>query len=301
MDKSNLQKLIDENKSIYDIAKEVGKSYTSVRYWLKKYDLKTNFVPFSENPSPLKRVKSEKYTDKEIQDAVKKSQCYADVFRFLQGSVNAGSYNWLKNIIARANADTGHFLSRGELGRNGLRQLRRNPNEDDISCGKRLSTATLRSFMISKNVEHKCAICNLENWRDKPLRLDIDHIDSNAANNHISNLQYLCPNCHRQKTIDLTKNKEKTKEDFKIYKCDNCNLSTYNSTPFCNKCINDDKIWPSIEEMKDLVWKFPSSLLAKRLSVSGSAISKFCKKNNISKPPRGYWSKNKCTGEDSNL
>ena len=43
MDKQLLEKLINENKSSYEIAKEVGKSQTTVKYWLKKYNLKTNF------------------------------------------------------------------------------------------------------------------------------------------------------------------------------------------------------------------------------------------------------------------
>jgi hypothetical protein len=56
--------------------------------------------------------------------------------------------------------------------------------------------------------------------------------------------------------------------------------------------INATKIvWPSIEEMTRLVFEKPSSQLAKDLGVSDSAIYKFCKKNNIPKPERGYWTK----------
>lgn len=47
--------------------------------------------------------------------------------------------------------------------------------------------------------------------------------------------------------------------------------------------------WPSNDEMKRLVWEKSSLELAKELGVSDTAIYRHCKKNNIPKPPRGYW------------
>ena len=48
-------------------------------------------------------------------------------------------------------------------------------------------------------------------------------------------------------------------------------------------------VWPTDEELKELVWGKPSVLLAKELGVSDSAIGKRCKARGITKPPRGYW------------
>lgn len=45
---------------------------------------------------------------------------------------------------------------------------------------------------------YKCEICHIENWNNKSLMLQMDHIDGNADNNDLSNLQLLCPNCHSQ-------------------------------------------------------------------------------------------------------
>lgn len=41
MDKVILENLINEGKSLSDIKRETDKSITSIRYWLKKYELKT--------------------------------------------------------------------------------------------------------------------------------------------------------------------------------------------------------------------------------------------------------------------
>ena len=48
MDKAQLITWISENKSISDIEKLSGKGFSTVRYWLKKFDLKTNFVSCGE-------------------------------------------------------------------------------------------------------------------------------------------------------------------------------------------------------------------------------------------------------------
>lgn len=47
------------------------------------------------------------------------------------------------------------------------------------------------------------------------------------------------------------------------------------------------------EELEKLVWKMPSTKIARKFGVSGSAIVKRCKKLGIKKPPRGYWTKHK--------
>ena len=49
--------------------------------------------------------------------------------------------------------------------------------------------------------------------------------------------------------------------------------------------------WPSVEEMSKLVLEKPTSQLAIDLGVSDVAIGKYCKKHNILKPERGYWTK----------
>lgn len=51
MDKQKLIELINQNKSIREIAKEFNKGKTTVRYWLNKYQLETNKKGIDEKPS----------------------------------------------------------------------------------------------------------------------------------------------------------------------------------------------------------------------------------------------------------
>lgn len=44
----------------------------------------------------------------------------------------------------------------------------------------------------------RCECCKLETWLDKPITLELEHIDANRKNNTKENLKLLCPNCHSQ-------------------------------------------------------------------------------------------------------
>lgn len=52
-----------------------------------------------------------------------------------------------------------------------------------------------------------CWECGITSWNNKPIVLELDHIDGNSDNNNEDNLSLLCPNCHSQTTTYKGKNK----------------------------------------------------------------------------------------------
>jgi len=61
--------------------------------------------------------------------------------------------------------------------------------------GKLTGRKTIRKLLAWK-FGWKCFECGLSEWRGHTISLELDHIDGNAGNNNIDNLQLLCPNCH---------------------------------------------------------------------------------------------------------
>lgn len=56
----------------------------------------------------------------------------------------------------------------------------------------------LKKYLFETRGE-RCEECGQDGvWNDKPLVLQIDHIDGNSDNNYPTNLRLLCPNCHTQ-------------------------------------------------------------------------------------------------------
>lgn len=61
-----------------------------------------------------------------------------------------------------------------------------------------------------KLIDEKCIECNLSTiWNNKPITLEIDHIDGDSQNNLLSNLRWLCPNCHSQTNTFRGRNQRK--------------------------------------------------------------------------------------------
>ncbi len=79
-------------------------------------------------------------------------------------------------------------------------RVRSKTNIQDYFDNKRLASSHDLKLRIIKEkiLEHRCMGCLLEVWRDKPIPLELHHVDGNRKNNNLSNLQLLCPNCHAQ-------------------------------------------------------------------------------------------------------
>jgi len=73
-------------------------------------------------------------------------------------------------------------------------------NNDEISLGS--SRATIKHNIIKSGViPYRCSADGcpiLDQWNGKKISLHLDHIDGDTQNNRVSNLRFLCPNCHSQ-------------------------------------------------------------------------------------------------------
>ena len=57
---------------------------------------------------------------------------------------------------------------------------------------------SIKKYLLETRGE-VCECCRQGNtWNNKPLVLQLDHIDGDSDNNYLTNLRLLCPNCHTQ-------------------------------------------------------------------------------------------------------
>jgi 5-methylcytosine-specific restriction endonuclease McrA len=77
-----------------------------------------------------------------------------------------------------------------------------------LEINKISSRAGMRNRIIKENlIPHKCSECEISEWKGQKLSLHLDHIDGNAWNHELSNLRFLCPNCHSLTDTYTGKNK----------------------------------------------------------------------------------------------
>jgi 5-methylcytosine-specific restriction endonuclease McrA len=82
-----------------------------------------------------------------------------------------------------------------------------------------------RRLMKSGQIKYECARCsNPGTWQGERLSLHLDHINGIHNDNRLSNLRFLCPNCHALTETYAGKNSSglrtfgKTKPNFKAEK-----------------------------------------------------------------------------------
>lgn len=65
----------------------------------------------------------------------------------------------------------------------------------DKRCG-----VTIKKYALYYNIlENKCYECGLtDTWNNKPLTLQLHHINGDSSDNNVDNITLLCPNCHTQ-------------------------------------------------------------------------------------------------------
>jgi hypothetical protein len=186
VEKSCLEELISDGLSIRQISAKLGKSPTTVRFWLDKYGLKT---------AP-KSFRKKKWTDAQMMDAIKNSETISDVLLKVGLSIRPGNYDTVRSYVSRHNIDLSHMKGKS-CGRGRRPPL---PLESIFCVESKVHRGTAKRYLLKNGiVKNECCLCKQgPEWRGEPLVMVLDHINGISTDYRMENLRLLCPQCNSQ-------------------------------------------------------------------------------------------------------
>ena len=153
------------------------------------------------------------YTKEWLEELCKESYSYAEVLRKAGRKQGGGTQATLRRKIEEFQIDISHFTGQ---------KWHESPNQQDNKVSREKYTLeevfcknspvtqkVLRGYVERHSViKYECSQCGCDgHWQNGIISLEIDHIDGDNKNNEISNLRYLCPNCHALTDTYRGKNK----------------------------------------------------------------------------------------------
>lgn len=195
--------------SIAKIVSETGASQGVVKYVFTK--------KFQEHQ---KNIEAKKKADEEFEKLVVEylpvSNSLNDLCKNLGLKGVDGYYKKINKIIQKHNLSTNHFgtIKKNKVSRNIYTKM--SDDEFFTKDSNRNGRSIIQRLIEGRYKHYECEICGINEWRDKPLSLQIHHINGDHYDNRLNNLQILCPNCHTQTDNYCSKNSKA--KGFKISK-----------------------------------------------------------------------------------
>jgi len=153
-------------------------------------------------------TKYKNYTDTDIINAVQSSVSIRQALIQLNLRPTGGNYRTLHNAIERLNVNIDHFA--GQQWSKGKIIGPKEPIEIYLSNIKFIQSHKLKLRLLKERIlTHVCSSCGLTEWLQKPIPLELDHINGKHKDNSLCNIRLLCPNCHALTSNYRGKNKGK--------------------------------------------------------------------------------------------
>lgn len=229
------------------------------------------------------------WTNEQLIEAVKTSTYFSQILDKLNINKNGGNYCWIKKYIQKLQLDTSHLTK--IITSNNLRSNKKELSELLTINPNYYNNKNLKNRLIKENIlQYKCSECNLTEWKNKHICLQLDHINGIHIDNRLENLRLLCPNCHSQTDTYAGKNTKNRRIKKLCMKCNHSMKKGKKDRKICANCYNSrgsQKIhkprttkihWPSFDEVLQLVTSTNFTQAGKTLGVSDNAIRKFLKK-----------------------
>lgn len=153
-----------------------------------------------------------KYSREEFAEAWLSSSSIAQVARKLGCNTTGGGYVTLKLAARDLGLTNGHMTGQGWNvdWKDNPAKGRAIPLSAILVEDSTYTTIWLlkRRLLRDGLLEDRCYVCGLTEWNDKPITLQLDHINGRRLDHRLHNLRLLCPNCHSQTETFAGRNKK---------------------------------------------------------------------------------------------
>jgi len=219
-------------------------------------------------------------SDEEFIDRVKTSATMTDLLKTFNLKNRGSNFKTCKARIKKLSLDTSHFLSRLAASN------RSNENTKDdvllkLTINSIINNSFLKKQLLKFNlIDRKCKECDItDTWNNKPIVLQLEHINGISNDNRLDNLCLLCPNCHSQTATYAGKNVKRAL--LVMNKCNDCGVSITDNALKCEICSHFKRRKaerPSEEDLKEMIKIMPLEKIAKKFNLkTGNTIKKWCK------------------------
>lgn len=136
-------------------------------------------------------------TEEQFRNLVKKSYSIGTVISGVGLNPSGTNYKSFRTLSKRWNVDFSHFTGQAHLKGRNHSWTKPRPLAEVMVENSSYGSHKLRLRLIKAGIfEHRCVTCNQTEWLEKPIPLELDHINGDNTDNRIENLRCLCPNCH---------------------------------------------------------------------------------------------------------
>lgn len=274
MDKTKLELMVSEHKTLDQMSEEARKSVSCVRYWLKKHSI-------LREPNT-----TQTWTRDQMIEALRSSSTVSDALRKLGLAVRPGNYETVSRFVRMNDVDLSHMTGKS-CGKGGLR----NSLDEVMVKGSTYSRGSLKKRLMKlEMIKNVCSVCGLsETWQGKSIVMVLDHINGENCDHRLENLRMLCPNCNSQQTTFCGKAKNRgvrsvrsVRSDPRNHKgrCSDCGKTIWEESERCQECyrlLNRRALWPSKVDLENMLKTMTWVAIGKKYGVSDNAVRKWVK------------------------
>lgn len=275
-----------ETHGAIELEKIHGISARTIRRWFNGYETILPDGRVINNSSSILNT----VTTEELQHAFDVSTSISSVIRFFGLDVRICYHQMLKTRIENENIS---LINMKINSQESIMYREKKTIEQIFVKDSQTNMHTIKRLILKYGlIEYKCCECKNEGTHnDKPLVLQIDHIDGDNKNNSLDNLRYMCPNCHSQTPTFTGRNQKKDPNKKENNVCLDCGKPISPRSTFCPVCHNKPenqsqikidynlskrKFNPNIEELSEMVTKYPLTVVGRHYGVADNAIKKRC-------------------------